>query len=49
MYEKVKRFFDCGLYSSEQVAMFVQKGKLTEEDYLKITGNPYEIPGGEAY
>lgn len=30
MYEKVKRFFDCGLYSSEQVAMFVQKGGKVE-------------------
>lgn len=40
MYEKVKRFYDFGLYSPQQVAQFVQRGKLTQEDYVSITHEP---------
>ncbi len=42
MFEKVKRFFGLGLYSKEQVAAFVQKGKLTPAEYESITGEAYE-------
>lgn len=45
MYEKVKRFYDLGLYSREQVAVFVEKGKLTPGEFRKITGEEYK--GGE--
>lgn len=38
MFEKVKRFYDLGLYSREQVAAFVEKGKLTPEEFAEITG-----------
>ena len=41
MFEKVKRFYDLGLYSKEQVAAFVEKGKLTAVQYEEITGEPY--------
>ena len=44
MFEKVKRFYDMGLYSKAQVAQFVKKGKLTPAQYQKITGEPYEEP-----
>ena len=41
MYEKVKRFYHLGLYTVEQVAQFVLRGKLTPEEYRKITGAEY--------
>ncbi len=42
MYEKVKRFYEAGLYSKEQVAAFVRKGKLTPAEYEEITGEADE-------
>lgn len=42
MFEKVKHFYDLGLYTKEQVAMFVRKGKLTAEEYELITGEAYK-------
>ena len=41
MYEKVKKYYDRGFYTKEQVADFVKKGKLTAEQYEEITGEPY--------
>lgn len=41
MFEKVKRFFDMGLYTKAQVAQFVKKGKLTADEYQTITGEEY--------
>lgn len=41
MYEKVKRFYDMGLYTKAQVRKFVEKGKLTAEEYKEITGEEY--------
>lgn len=41
MFEKVKRFYDMGLYSNAQVAQFVNKGKLTADEYQTITGEEY--------
>lgn len=38
MYEKVKKFYDMGLYNETQVYEFVKKGKLTEEEYKGIVG-----------
>lgn len=42
MFEKVKKFYDMGLYSKAQVAQFVRKGKLTAEEYETITGEKYD-------
>lgn len=42
MFEKVKKFYNMGLYSKAQVAQFVAKGKLTPEQYEEITGEKYE-------
>lgn len=42
MFEKVKRFYDLGLYTAAQVAQFVEKGRLTPEQYTEITGEAYE-------
>lgn len=41
MFEKIKKFYDMGLYSKEQVAAFVAKGKITPEQYKEITGEDY--------
>lgn len=41
MFEKVKKFYDMGLYSNAQVAQFVKKGRLTAEEYQTITGEIY--------
>jgi len=40
-YKTVKGFYDDGLYTKEQVAMFVVKGKITPQQYKDITGDDY--------
>ena len=45
MYERVKRFYDTGLYSAAVVAEFVRKGKLTPEEYEAITGLAWDENG----
>ena len=42
MFERVKKYYDLGLYSKEQVGQFVLKGKLTAEEYQKITGQKWK-------
>jgi uncharacterized XkdX family phage protein len=42
MYSIIKRFYDNGIYSSEDVARFVKARKITVEQYEEITGNRYE-------
>ena len=39
MFEKIKRFYDMKLYTKEMVHQFVDKGVITEEQYLEIVGN----------
>lgn len=39
MFEKIKRFYNLGLYTKEQVHKFVEKGVITEEQYDLIVGN----------
>lgn len=36
MFEKIKRFYDLGLYTAEQVRKFFEKGVITEEEYKSI-------------
>ena len=38
MYEKIKKFYDKGLYKKEQVHKFVEKGVITEAQYTEIVG-----------
>lgn len=38
MFAKIKKFYDMGLYSAEQVHKFVEKGIITEEQYQQIIG-----------
>ena len=42
MYEKVKKYYDTGLWSEERVRNMVIKGIITEEEYASIVGNEYE-------
>ena len=38
MFDKIKRFYDLGLYAAEQVYKFFEKGVITEEEYKSIVG-----------
>lgn len=38
MFDKIKKFYDMGLYTEAQVHKFVDKGIITEEQYAKIIG-----------
>lgn len=42
MYKIVKRYYDKGIYTKENVATFVRAGKITAEQYKEITGDAYE-------
>lgn len=41
MYKIVKRYYDKGIYSKEDVATFVKAGKITAEQYKDIVGEDY--------
>ena len=41
MFKIVKRYYDKGIYSKEDVATFVKAGKITAEQYKEITGEDY--------
>jgi uncharacterized XkdX family phage protein len=40
-YGIVKRNYDAGFYTKGQVKVFVEKEKITPEQYEQITGEPY--------
>lgn len=40
-FEKVKRYYDKGIYKNEQVKVFVEGNKITEEQYKEITNEDY--------
>lgn len=40
-YEMIKRNFDRGLWTVAMVAVAVNKGVITPEQYETITGQPY--------
>ena len=44
LFNKVKKYYDMGLYTKKVVADFVKKGKLTPEEYKLITGDDYVAP-----
>lgn len=41
-FEKVKRYYDSGLWNKVMVKNAVRKGWITAEEYQIITGEPYE-------
>ena len=40
-YEKVKRFYDIGMWNVDRVRIAVVKGWITEAEFLDITGSAY--------
>lgn len=42
MYKIVKRYYDKGIYTKENVSVFVKAGKITAEQYEEITGEAYK-------
>lgn len=43
MFAIVKRYYDKGIYSNEDVKKFVLAGKITPEQYKEITGEEYKV------
>ncbi len=41
MYEKIKYWYDNGMWTMKMVYNAVGKGKITTEEYEEITGEPY--------
>lgn len=41
-YERVKHYYDAGLWSKPMVKMAVRKGIITKAQYKEITGEDYE-------
>lgn len=41
-YEKVKEYFNKGLWNEEMVRNAVVKGWITEEEYAEIVGKNYD-------
>ena len=39
MFNIIKRYYDRGIYSSDDVYKFVRAGKLTSDEYYAIVGN----------
>ena len=42
MYEKIKEYYNTGLWSEVRVRNMVVKGIITEEEYASIVGKNYE-------
>ena len=42
MFEKIKRYYDKGLWNIQMVRNAVVKRKITAEEFEIITGQPYE-------
>ena len=42
MYEKIKKYYDTGLWSEVRVRNMVVKGIITKEEYASIIGKEYE-------
>ena len=41
MYERIKKFYDLGLWNKDMVRTAVEKGLITPEQYKTITGEDY--------
>ena len=41
MYEKIKEYYNTGLWSEERVRNMVIKGIITKEEFYEITGEFY--------
>ena len=41
MFEKIKKWYEQGLWTKTMVRNAVRKGKITAEQYEEIVGEPY--------
>ncbi len=41
MFKIIKRYYNRRIYTKENVAVFVESGKITAEQYKEITGEEY--------
>lgn len=41
MFEKIKKYYDKGLYTEKHIEVFTKKGVLTEGEYKEIVGCDY--------
>ncbi|MBR0151794.1 MAG: XkdX family protein [Synergistaceae bacterium] len=41
MFEKIKTWYDLGVWNEQRVRDAVEKGKITPEQFKKITGKNY--------
>ncbi len=41
-YERIKYYFEAGLWNAQMVKMAVKKGVITKEQYTEITGKEYK-------
>lgn len=41
MAERVKKYYDAGLYTKEIVHKFAEKNAITADEYKEITGEDY--------
>lgn len=39
-FDKIKSYYERNLWTKEQVKVAVEKGKITEEEYKEIVGEP---------
>lgn len=42
MFEKIKKWYEAGMWTKKQVRNAVLKGKITEDEYTEITGEAFE-------
>ena len=42
MYEKIKKWYEQGLWTIDMVRNAVVKGRITEDEFTEITGEEYE-------
>jgi uncharacterized XkdX family phage protein len=42
-FDWIKEYYELGYYTNEDVAVFVQAGWITPEEYELITGVPYTV------
>lgn len=40
-YERIKYYFDAGLWNAQMVKLAVRKGIITKDQYEEITGKTY--------
>lgn len=41
MFEKIKKWYESGMWTKKMVRNAVLKGKITEDEYTEITGEEY--------